>query len=282
MSRSTPTFLALTLLVGAVLPAAQAQETLRAPDGRAPEKEVLEYLGKVQESPDPEQLRGVAGIVRWRKEAAVLLSAIRTLPGLVSAGGDAVEAVDTLEGVVGGNSNAKLRRAAIVALSSIRSPMSFDVLLDAVERESDPVLVERIYWAMSRLSKQNLPPVLSLWRRWREEQRSAARMVAEDIRSDSRTRLLAGLSAVGQLSLPDGEMLDTVAGFLDDPDPVLREAACRALAAPGLQNPRVLEKLRSLEEDPDGLVRKAALAAQGKKAEKQSAETETMEPAGAL
>ena len=189
----------------------------------------------------------------------------------MSAGGDPAEAVDALERVVNANSNTRLRRAAIVALSSIRSPQAFEVLLEAAEREYDAVLLERLYWGMSRLSQQNLPPIFDLWSRWWEEQQLLARTIEEDMGSGSRTRLLAAVTAIAQLSLPPKGLLDDAAGLFDEHDPVLRGAACLVFATSRLQTPQVLEKLNGLGEgDPDRLVRKAALAALGRDASEES------------
>jgi len=205
-------------------------EAPKSPGPNAHPDRIVAFLRAVRSAPLPDYLDDVKQIMSGTNDAAVLVEAMRALPALFMAGAEPEE----IAGAVGAKltsafTDARVRRAGVVALSTVKSPASFELLLEMVYSERDEEVLKRTYWALSRLSGQNFPANPDAWKRWWDGQMMLVGEVAGLLLAGKTDDVIVGLAAFPKVALPGRRLVELVAEHLYHPHPRVREAACQAL-----------------------------------------------------
>jgi hypothetical protein len=230
------------------------------------EERQVQRLQTACEKLDVSFLSDAETLLSSTQDASVVLEALYVIPQLVNAGGDATIAAQKVASLVdSGFLNKRVRKAAIVALSSIHCPASFDALLTACENEKDPAIQAKLFWGMERLTGQKLNATYEAWASWWRDQQALSEAARSQLTSQHKDMVLSGLKAFAQVNVLDPETIEVVVVLLSDNDPAIRLAACRTLGTSYVANtPQLVALFKELAEgDASPAVRAAAMAVLG-------------------
>ncbi|MBN1808093.1 MAG: HEAT repeat domain-containing protein [Planctomycetes bacterium] len=246
--------------------AAACGETAKGPEfpgTKASSEKLIAYLREARSAGDSESWRYVREIASKSKDPEVLVEVMRCLPAYARMGINGAVLVGAVDGTLtSAFTDGRVRRAGAIALSNVRVPEAFATLLDMAYRERDNVVARRVFYALSRLSGQRFGTDIAAYSAWFDEQSRVAEATRQGLRSESKNEVKVSLITFTQLVLPESDMVDAVADLLYDRDAIIRQSACRALAAKTIvHGPRLQQILAEVaKDDVDEDVRRAASA----------------------